>query len=333
MGCSSSTPKGTLTSWEEHCTSKFAQLTMQTTWMTDSLNASARIELTVARDGEKLLALDGGYVYASGGRCHPSDAVITAATGERWRAVCNMATSHDTWSWTLQSACATDGASNPELDCSVCMSPFYQPIRFPAHPDAQCGHVFCRECVVRCLSTGQTICPLCRAPLAEGMTALVAKSLPNDAATEAQFTVAFSCAPISINFVTRNPTTTWTAPPGRVEGTALPVAISIQPNTDGRVRAWNGGQPPKGKLEDLPEEQQAALLGFVSTRLRSVSRPAKGITVREVDLGVVPELLRVASKADLAVFLALLTEAFWSRGGHGNIHIAQNPWGGPRDGC
>ena len=78
MGCSSSTPKGTLTSWEEHCTSKFAQLTMQTTWMTDSLNASARIELTVARDGEKLLALDGGYVYASGGQCHPSDAVITA---------------------------------------------------------------------------------------------------------------------------------------------------------------------------------------------------------------------------------------------------------------
>ena len=78
---------------------------------------------------------------------------------------CHLQTSrlHDTWSWCLQSS-RTQDANGNDLECSVCMCPFYQPVRFPAHPDTKCEHIFCRECLVRCLSTEQTICPLCRAP-------------------------------------------------------------------------------------------------------------------------------------------------------------------------
>ena len=42
-------------------------------------------------------------------------------------------------------------------------------------------------------------------------------------------------------------------------------------------------------------------------------------------LGVDGTLLSAASKAELAVFLAVLTEMFWARGGHGNVHIAHGP--------
>lgn len=327
MGCSSSSPA----QWEIDARSTFEPLRMRSIWMTDRCSASARVELTVTSDGVNLLTLDGGFVHADGGQCHPSDAVITSATGEKWRAICKPAGSHDTWSWCLQSS-RTQDANGNDLECSVCMCPFYQPVRFPAHPDTKCEHIFCRECLVRCLSTEQTICPLCRAPLAEGMTALKAKRLPIDESVEAEFAVPFACKPISINFVSPSPSTSWKAPGERhEEGSALPAAISVQPY-EGRTLAWKGSSPPSKstKLASLGEEEQAALLGFAATSVRNETRPGSCICIREVDVGVDRSLMRKASRADQAIFLAMLTETFWSRGGHGNVHIAQNPWGGPR---
>ena len=308
--------------------------------MADKSAAAARLLLTVEdADGTELMNLDGGYVYADGGRCAPTHAIISAPDGEKWRAVCKMK-SHDTWSWTLQTARAALGGaadgSESDHDCSVCWSPFFQPTRFPASEDAaHCEHVFCRECIVRCLSSGQNMCPLCRAPLAEGMTALKAKSLPIDGATADACVTIFACPPISINFVSGNPATVWThSSEGTAQGPApstLPRAISVKA-TAGRILAWSGKTAPKSAkgVAAIPEADRASLLGVVSTAVRSAAR--SGLTaVREVEVNVKPELLSTASKAELAIFLAILTESFWSRGGHGNVHVAQNPWGGPRE--
>ena len=92
------------------------------------------------------------------------------------------------------------------------------------------------------------------------------------------------------------------------EGSALPSAISVQP-IEGRILAWKGRTPPsKRKLaSSLPEEEQAALLGFAATSVRSESWPGSSICIREVDVGVDPSLMREASKADQAIFLAMST--------------------------
>ena len=327
MGCGTSKPPV----WEPEHVSRYTPLTMKTVWKTDRHESSARIELTVNdNDGTSLLKLEGGYVYMDGSKCQPSDAVITEpSTGATWRAICKVSPKHhDKWSWVLQESRAINGTA-ADLECSVCMSPFYQPVKFPAPPDTGCDHVFCRECVVRCLASGQSLCPLCRSPLAEGMTALKAKRLPTDGATEAEFATAFACAPYSINFVSGNPLTTWNAPAdGDGDHSTLPKAISVKPtDRDSKIRAWCGS-PPK-KMGSISERERDLLLGFATMTTTSEKRPAKSICIREVALGVEPNMMRTASKADLAVFLAILTETFWSRGGHGNMHIARNPWGGP----
>ena len=155
MGCASSTP---LPSWVPDQSSTYSQLTLRTSWMSDIKSAAARLLLTVSdAGGTELMNLDGGYVYMDGGKCIPSHAIVSAPDGERWRAVCKMK-AHDTWSWTLQTARSVGGGADGdcESDCSVCWSPFYQPTRFPASADAaHCEHIFCRECIVRCLSSGQ----------------------------------------------------------------------------------------------------------------------------------------------------------------------------------
>nr|KAG5687268.1 hypothetical protein BaRGS_010255 [Batillaria attramentaria] len=47
-----------------------------------------------------------------------------------------------------------------DLECSLCYRLFYQPVTTP------CGHVFCRQCLDRCLDH-QTTCPMCKSCLAE----------------------------------------------------------------------------------------------------------------------------------------------------------------------
>ena len=348
MGVSSSVP-----SWLPELASSFEPLVLRTCWTSDKVASAARLSLTVCKeDGTKVMSIDGGYVYKDGGICIPTDAVISLPDGGKcWRAVCNRK-QHDTWSWTLQTSRTVSSANGTtEHECSVCWSPFYRPVRFPAKPEAACSHVFCRECVVRCLSSGQSNCPLCRAPIVEGMTPLKAKSLPSDDRLEANIRTSYSSAPVSVNFVTGNPATVWTAPsdlegaPGEGEGggRVLPAAISVKP-MEGWLLAWGGAKTPKS-LKTMAEADRASLYGFASTRAlvrkspgktKSPRRVTAGASqmemqpVREMVIGVKPELLHTASKEDLALFLAILTEAFWSRGGHGNVHVAQNPWGGPR---
>ena len=49
----------------------------------------------------------------------------------------------------------------------------------------------------------------------------------------------------------------------------------------------------------------------------------KRTIVNEMALGIEPTFLRETSRADLAVFLAVLTEMFWSRGRR-NIHMSKD---------
>ena len=85
-------------------------------------------------------------------------------------------------------------------------------------------------------------------------------------------------------------------------------------------------------LAKLPESERNNLLGYVSAAVRRETTAGQFIRTREVALGVEPNLYRTASKQDLTIFLAILTEPFWARGGHGNIHIAQPDGGGRPDG-
>lgn len=274
MGCSSSMP-----AWEAQHTETYVQLKLTTIWTRDKYSTAAGLKLTVTRDEEegtgteRLLTLDGGYVFVTGAKCHPSDAIITAANGDMKRAVVGLK-QHDTWSWTLQGSRSLDGPDGSDVECSICMSPFYQPVRFPTHEDAgpaTCGHIFCRGCVVRCLAGGQICCPLCRAPLAKGMTAATAKHLPTDQtiATET-VTTAFQSKPFTINGVTPAPTTVWTAPAladdDRMDGTTtLPKTITVR-RMGGRIRAWLGSSPKS--LAKLPENERSNYLGFASTAAR-----------------------------------------------------------------
>ena len=166
-----------LVPWEEEMTADWHRLTMRTHWVGNRSTLSAQLELTVTDEeagGAVLLRLQGGYVdNGRGGQTVPSDPVITAA-GATSRAVCKLR-AQDAWSWTLQQMRPGSGAS--DIECSVCMSPFHEPVRFPAQPGSACGHIFCRGCVVRCLAAehqkrasggpaaSALCCPLCRAPM------------------------------------------------------------------------------------------------------------------------------------------------------------------------
>ena len=227
-----------LVPWEEEMTADWRRLTMRTHWVGNRSTLSAQLELTVTDEeagGAVLLRLQGGYVdNGRGGQTIPSDPVITAA-GATSRAVCKLR-AQDAWSWTLQQMRPGSGAS--DIECSVCMSPFHEPVRFPAQPGSACGHIFCRGCVVRCLAAehqkrasggpaeSAPCCPLCRAPLAEGVTAEAARSLPVDAEAAAQVEaeVLFHSAPFAVNYVSNSPTT-WTAV--RDGDSTLPQAISV----------------------------------------------------------------------------------------------------------
>ena len=96
---------------------------------------------------------------------------------------------------------------------------------------------------------------------------------------------------------------------------ALPTVISLN-CSGGRVRAWRGEAP-----DDAIESTAAAnkkrrddLLGFVSANPRIPKDADMGSYgfVKEAELGVDAKLVRDASKEELALFLAILTDFFWS---------------------
>ena len=321
MGCGAS-----VGAWERETRASLVPLTLRTRWVGERGSEDARLELTVTdASNTKLLRLYGGFLVDKANHVLPTETIIVAATGERYRGVCNYK-SHDTWNWSLQTSRAAGFEGASHLECSVCMSALREPVKWPAHPSAEgCGHVFCRGCVVRCLSAEQTSgCPLCRAPVAEGMTALKARSLPMDEAAAAEIAadavIALKCNPITINAVSDPPSSIWAAPPSTggddssdvsATTTALPAAVAIR-RSGGIVRAWRD-TPPK-HLTSATEAEQRRLLGAVYTKPTSHEQPYKHTAVRQMELGVEADFLASVSKADLAVFLAVLTEMYWARG-------------------
>tara|TARA_B110001452_G_scaffold249586_1_gene237242 strand:- start:541 stop:1596 length:1056 start_codon:yes stop_codon:yes gene_type:complete len=303
--------------WEAKMREDCHPLTMRTHWVGNRSTLSAQLELTVTDDkagGAVLLRLQGGYVdNGRGGQTVPSDPIISAA-GSTSRAVCKLR-SFDAWSWTLQQM--RPGSDASDIECSICMSPFYEPVRFPAQPGSGCGHVFCRGCVVRCLAfepPPEPCCPLCRAPLAEGATTGSARSLPLDAeaAAKVEAEILYHSAPFAVNYVSNSPTTWMAVPDG---DSALPQAITVV-RSGGCIRMWSG-KPPR-RLASATEPERARLLGFAVCAPRSEKWRGTRNCLREVALGVQPTLLREASSGDLAVLLAILTEEFWARSGHSN---------------
>ena len=253
MGCGPSS----LPAWEEEARAALVPLTLKTRWVGERGGKAAQLELTVTNDetNAMLLKLYGGFVINKDQHVLPTETIIVAATGERYRGICKFK-SHDTWNWSLQTSRAAGFEGASHLECSVCMSALHHPVKWPAHPDVGgCGHVFCRGCVVRCLSAEQTSgCPLCRARPADGMTALKARSLPLDADVAAEVAadavVALECKPMSISAVS-DPPSDWVAPLtggddsdlAAATPTALPTAVAIR-RSGGVVRAWRD-TPPK----------------------------------------------------------------------------------------
>ena len=312
MGCGPSS----LPAWEEEARAALVPLTLKTRWVGERGGKAAQLELTVTNDetNATLLKLYGGFVINKDQHVLPTETIIVAATGERYRGICKFK-SHDTWNWSLQTSRAAAGEGASDLECAVCMSALHEPVKWPAHEDVGgCGHIFCRGCVVRCLSAEETSgCPLCRAPIAEGMTALKARRLPIDtnaaAEMEADAITAFECKPMSINSIS-DPPSYWVAPSTSSDNTTVPTVIAIRPPSGGIVRAWRDA-PPK---PNATEAEQRTLLGAVYTKPTSVEQPGKHTAVRQMELGVEADFLASVSKADLAVFLAVLTEMYWARG-------------------
>ena len=99
--------------------------------------------------------------------------------------------------------------------------------------------------------------------------------------------------------------------------TALDSGISGQHKTistkrsGGRVRAWSG-ELPKNNVE-AEQDSRKRLLGYMPTQFEMVSQKGKTCTKR-ASIGVNPDLMRTASEAELAAFLAMLTAQLWSLG-------------------
>ena len=98
--------------------------------------------------------------------------------------------------------------------------------------------------------------------------------------------------------------------------TALPTAVAIR-RSGGIVRAWRD-TPPKHPGR-ATEAEQRRLLGVAYTKPTSVEQPGRLTAVRQMVLGVEADFLAGRSKADVAAFLAVLTEMYWARG-RGNLN-------------
>lgn len=102
------------------------------------------------------------------------------------------------------------------------------------------------------------------------------------------------------------------------DGGVLPKRISLN-CSGGRVHAWRG-EAPSYEVNSPSVANKARrddLLGFVSTTARIPKNPDMATygNVREVgELGIEPKLMSDASEDELALFLGILTDFFWSRG-------------------
>ena len=112
-----------------------------------------------------------------------------------------------------------------------------------------------------------------------------------------------------------DPPSTWHAPPGGDGSSTLPTVITVR-RTGGIVRAWRADRPP-AKIAAATDSERALFVGVIHTKPISVTHPSRRTTVREMLLGVEPSFLAAASKTEIAIFLAVLTEMFWARGGYG----------------
>jgi len=54
-----------------------------------------------------------------------------------------------------------------DFECSICVNLLWSPVTTP------CGHVFCRECLIRSIDNTQTQCPMCKNPLDEFFPLLI----------------------------------------------------------------------------------------------------------------------------------------------------------------
>ena len=259
----------------------------------------------------------------------PTETIIVAATGERYRGVCNYK-SHDTWNWSLQTSRAAGFEGASHLECSVCMSALREPAKWPAHPSAEgCRHVFCRGCVVRCLSAEQTSgCPLCRARPADGMTALKARSCrltptlrrrlqptpwSRSSASPCRLAPSPTRRPTGGSVNGRRRQRSRRRHPHRLADRRRDSALRRRrarlarhtlPKHPGRATEAGAAQAA-GRRVHQADERRAA--GQAHRREADGARRGGGLPGGQVE------------GADVAVFLAVLTEMYWARG-RGNLN-------------
>ena len=120
MGCGASRPA----EWEKVTRAEFVPLTLHTRWVGERGSEAAQLELTVTDESNTtLLKLYGGFLVNKANHVLPTEAIIVAATGERYRGICTYK-SHDTWHWSLQTSRAATGRApaiwNARSACRPC---------------------------------------------------------------------------------------------------------------------------------------------------------------------------------------------------------------------
>ena len=254
-----------LPAWEEEARAALVPLTLKTRWVGERGGKAAQLELTVTNDetNATLLKLYGGFVINKDQHVLPTETIIVAATGERYRGICKFKSprhmelglqtsvpppARAPATWNARSACrpSTSPSSGPRTRTLAAAGT-------SSAAAASCAAYRREE------TSG---CPLCRAPIAEEMTALKARRLPIDtnaaAEMEADAVTAFECKPMSINTLS-DPPSYWVAPSTSIDDTTVPTVIAIRPPSGGIVRAWRDA-PPK---PNATEAEQRTLLGVV----------------------------------------------------------------------
>lgn len=102
------------------------------------------------------------------------------------------------------------------------------------------------------------------------------------------------------------------------EGGVLPKRISLN-CSGGRVHVWRGESPNYDATSPAAanEARRDDLLGFVSSTAhipKNADMATYGNVFEVGELGIEPKLMNDASEDELALFLGILTDFFWSRG-------------------
>ena len=272
----------------------------------------------------RLLRLYGGFLVDKANHVLPTETIIVAATGERYRGVCNYK-SHDTWNWSLQTSRAAGFEGASHLECSVCMSALRHPVKWPAHPERW-------RLRARLLPRLRRALPVSGAD--ERLPAVPRAACRwNDRSQGEEFAdgrrrcggymqpTPWSRSSASPCRSTPSPTR---RPTGRLlhQRAATTAAMSPPPPPPCRPPSRFGAQaapcaPGATHRQSIPSateaEQRRLLWALVYTKPTSVEQPGKHTAVRQMELGVEADFLASVSKADLAVFLAVLTEMYWAR--------------------